>query len=107
MYGDPNGQPMTEATPNRAHTKKGKLRAQMVDALMAAHNAGRVQVAVGRASDFIGPRVSASAMGGDLVIKAAIKGKAAQVATAHHWPLQPRCRRASGDGLRIRKALYH
>lgn len=79
MYGDPNGQPMTEETPHNAHTKKGKLRAQMARDLMAAHNEGRIQVAVGRASDFIGPRVMQSAMGGDLVMKAAIKGKAAQV----------------------------
>lgn len=79
MYGDPNGQPMTEETAPNAHTQKGKLRAQMAQDLMAAHNAGRVQVAVGRASDFIGPRVSLSAMGGDQVIRRAVEGKAAQV----------------------------
>lgn len=98
MYGDPNGQPMTEEMPYNAHTKKGKLRAQMAVDLMAAHNAGRVQVVVGRASDFIGPRVSASAMGGDLVIKAAIKGKAAQVVgnldTPHSYTYMPDIGRA-------------
>lgn len=79
MYGDPDGQPMTEEMPHNAHTKKGKLRAQMARDLMAAHAAGRAQIAIGRASDFIGPRVMASAMGGDLVIKPAVQGKAAQV----------------------------
>ncbi len=79
LYGDPNGQPMTEETAHNAHTKKGKLRAQMAEDLMAAHAAGRVQVVVGRASDFIGPRVNASAMGGELVIGKALAGKAAQV----------------------------
>lgn len=79
MYGDPNGQRMSEGTPHNAQTQKGKLRAQMAQDLMAAHNAGRVQMTVGRASDFIGPRVMLSAMGGDLVLKAAVQGKAAQM----------------------------
>lgn len=98
MYGDPNGQPMTEQHQQRAQTKKGKLRAQMAADLMSAHNAGRVQVVVGRASDFIGPRVSTSAMGGDLVIKSAIKGKAAQVVgnvdTPHSYTYMPDIGRA-------------
>ena len=98
MYGDPNGLPMNEQHPHRAHTKKGKLRAQMAADLMAAHESGRVRVVVGRASDFIGPRVSASAMGGDLVIKAAIKGKAAQVVgdldTPHSYTYMPDIGRA-------------
>lgn len=79
MYGEPNGQPMTEETLHNAHTKKGKIRAQMAKDLMAAHEAGRVQVLVGRASDFIGPRVMQSALGGDYVLKAAVAGKAAKV----------------------------
>ncbi len=98
MYGDPNGQPMTETTPHNAHTKKGKLRAQMASELMAVHETGRVQVAVGRASDFIGPRVTMSAMGGDLVIKSALKGKAAQVVgnvdTPHSYTFMPDIGRA-------------
>ncbi|MEZ4622286.1 MAG: NAD-dependent epimerase/dehydratase family protein [Caldilineaceae bacterium] len=98
MYGDPHGQPLTEAMPHNAHTKKGKLRAEMARDLMAAHEAGRVQVVVGRASDFIGPRVDASAMGGDLVIKRAIQGKAAQVVgdvdTPHSYSYMPDIGRA-------------
>lgn len=79
MYGDTNGQPMHEGLPYDANTGKGQLRAQMARDLMAAHEAGRVQVVVGRASDFIGPRVMQSAMGGDFVLKAAVEGKSAQV----------------------------
>ncbi len=77
-YGDPEGEPMREDTPYNAHTRKGKLRVQMHHDLMATHNAGRVPVIVGRASDFIGPRVMQSAMGGDLVLKPVVQGKAAQ-----------------------------
>jgi nucleoside-diphosphate-sugar epimerase len=51
MYGRPNGQPLTETRPYAAHTKKGQLRARMAHQLLAAHQAGRVQVAIGRASD--------------------------------------------------------
>ena len=98
MYGDPNGVPMHEGMPHKAHTKKGRLRAQMAAELMAAHQAGRVQVAVGRASDFIGPGVMASAMGGDLVLKAAVRGKAAQavgdIATPHSYTYTPDIGRA-------------
>jgi len=39
------------ARPYAAHTKKGKLRARMARELLAAHQAGRVQVAIGRASE--------------------------------------------------------
>lgn len=89
---------MTEEMPYNAHTKKGAVRAQMARDLMAAHETGRVQVAVGRASDFIGPRVWASAMGGDLVIKRAIQGKAAQVVgdvdTPHSYTYMPDIGRA-------------
>lgn len=79
LYGEPNGQPMTEDSPHNAHTKKGKVRAQMARDLMAANKAGRVQVAVGRASDFMGPRVMQSTLGGDFVFKAAVAGKPARV----------------------------
>ncbi|MEM7132142.1 MAG: NAD-dependent epimerase/dehydratase family protein [Chloroflexota bacterium] len=79
LYGEPNCQPMTENTLHNAHTKKGKVRAQMAQDLMAAHKAGRVQVVVGRASDFVGPRVMQSTLGGDFVFKTAVAGKPARV----------------------------
>lgn len=55
MYGDTKGAPMTESTPNNAHTKKGRVRQQMTEAIFAAHNAGKVRAAVVRGSDFFGP----------------------------------------------------
>ena len=79
MYGRPNGQPLTETRPYAAHTKKGTLRARMARELLAAHQAGRVQVAIGRASDYFGPRGGAQSNLGDRVIPAALAGKTATV----------------------------
>ncbi|GAB4200311.1 MAG: NAD-dependent epimerase/dehydratase family protein [Roseiflexaceae bacterium] len=55
MYGDPQGQPLTEHSPYRAHTRKGRVRQAMTEALFAAHQSGRLPVASARASDFFGP----------------------------------------------------
>jgi len=79
MYGRANGQPFTEARPYEAHTRKGKLRARMARDLLAAHQAGRVQVAIGRASDYFGPRGGAQSNLGDRVFPAALGGKTATV----------------------------
>jgi len=79
MYGRPNGQPLTETRPYAAHTEKGKLRARMARELLAAHQAGRVQVAVGRASDYFGPRGGVQSNLGDRVFPAALAGKTATV----------------------------
>jgi nucleoside-diphosphate-sugar epimerase len=79
MYGRPAGQPLTETRPYAAHTKKGKLRAAMARELLAAHQAGRVQVAIGRASDYFGPRGGAQSILGDRVVPAALAGKTASV----------------------------
>ncbi|MEP6988551.1 MAG: NAD-dependent epimerase/dehydratase family protein, partial [Chloroflexota bacterium] len=72
MYGDPNGRPITENLPYDAHTKKGKVRAAMSEALMNAHRSGKLRVAIGRASDFIGPEYFGS---GDLLVHPALAGK--------------------------------
>ena len=79
LYGPPAGQPLTETRPDTAQTKKGRLRAGMARELQAAHQAGRVQVAIGRASDYFGPRGGAQSMLGDRVIPAALAGKTATV----------------------------
>jgi nucleoside-diphosphate-sugar epimerase len=78
MYGHTHGKPMTEATPYDAHTRKGKLRADMANELLEAHRAGKVRIAMGRASDFFGPRGLQSGMG-ERVIYPALEGKAAQI----------------------------
>ena len=54
-YGDTHGQPMRESTPYAAHTRKGKVRQAMSEALFAAHAAGTVQAAAVRGADFFGP----------------------------------------------------
>ena len=55
MYGDTHGQPIREDMPYQARTKKGRVRAEMANAVLEAHRAGKVRAAIGRASDFFGP----------------------------------------------------
>ena len=62
-YGPTQGRPLTEDLTLRPSSRKGRVRAQMTRDLMAAHEAGRVRVAIGRASDYFGPRGLLSAMG--------------------------------------------
>jgi nucleoside-diphosphate-sugar epimerase len=79
MYGRPAGRPFTEDRAHDAHTKKGQLRGRMARELLAAHRAGRVEVAIGRASDYFGPRGGAQSNLGDRVFPAALAGKTATV----------------------------
>jgi nucleoside-diphosphate-sugar epimerase len=79
MYGPTDGRLITEEMPYAANTRKGRVCAMMSKELMQAHRSGRVQVAIGRASDFFGPRVLASAAG-EQVFGRAVQGKSAQVA---------------------------
>jgi nucleoside-diphosphate-sugar epimerase len=62
MYGPTDG-PMTESTPLAATGKKGGLRARLSTDLLERHAAGRMRVAIGRASDYYGPRAVNSAVG--------------------------------------------
>lgn len=78
-YGLTGGRPLTEDLPHAPNTRKGAVRSGMARELMDAHASGRVRVAVGRASDFFGPRVLVSAAG-EQVFGRAVAGKAAQVA---------------------------
>jgi nucleoside-diphosphate-sugar epimerase len=79
MYGRPAGHRLTEDRAHDAHTTKGQLRSRMSRQLLAAHHAGRVQVAIGRASDYFGPRGGAQSNLGDRVFPAALAGKTATV----------------------------
>ena len=79
MFGPTGGRPLTEDLPYAAETRKGMVRARMSRELMEAHTSGKVRVAVGRASDFFGPRVLMSAAG-EQVFGRAVEGKSAQVA---------------------------
>jgi nucleoside-diphosphate-sugar epimerase len=79
MYGRPAGQPLTESRAEAAHTTKGRLRAAMARTLLAAHAAGRVEVALGRASDYFGPRGGAQSNLGDRVFPAVLDGRRPRV----------------------------
>lgn len=78
MYGATGGKPLIESLPYAAQTRKGKVRAAMAEALLTAHQQGKVRVAIGRAGDFFGPRVRVSAMG-ERIFPAALAGKTVQV----------------------------
>lgn len=79
MYGDTNGKPLTEDLPHAAQTRKGQTRAAMSEAALAAHRAGKVQVALGRGSDFFGPWALGSTHG-ERVFYPALAGKTASFA---------------------------
>jgi nucleoside-diphosphate-sugar epimerase len=78
MYGETGGAPLTESTPYRAHTRKGKTRAAMSQAAFEAHAAGKLRVTAGRGSDFFGPWGTGSTMG-ERVFYPLLQGKAASL----------------------------
>ncbi len=77
-YGETQGAPITEDTPHAAVSRKGRMRAAVAEMYFQAHREGRLQVALGRAADFYGPRVLNSSLG-SFVFPAAVAGKTAQV----------------------------
>jgi nucleoside-diphosphate-sugar epimerase len=78
MYGPTGGAPVHEDLPYAATGPKGRTRAELARRLLQAHAAGTVQVTMGRASDFYGPRVLDSAAG-EIVFAAALEGKPVNV----------------------------
>ena len=72
MYGDTNGQPIREDSPYQYHTKKGKVRAEMAQAVLDAHASGKLRAVIGRASNFFGPEDRAV---NDFAIRPALLGK--------------------------------
>ncbi len=75
-YGPTAGKPMTEDLPLAATTVKGRTRAAMTQELLDAADAGRVRIAIGRASDFFGAGVIESSVG-ERVFGNAVAGKRA------------------------------
>lgn len=73
MYG-PDAGTMTEDTPQRASDRKGRLRRELAEELLAADRAGDVPVAIGRSSDYFGPGGLNSSLG-ERVFGAAVQGK--------------------------------
>lgn len=76
MYGEVDG-PIREDTPWGATTRKGKVRSEAAQRVLQAHKDGRLQVAIGRGSDFFGPGVLDSVVG-DRTFLPAVQGKAAE-----------------------------
>jgi nucleoside-diphosphate-sugar epimerase len=77
MYGPVKGA-IHENLPNKATTRKGRVRAELAVTLLAADKAGRVRVAIGRGSDFFGPW-AIDTLYGERLFKPAMQGKAAQM----------------------------
>lgn len=75
-YGPTAGKPMTEDLPLAATTVKGRTRAAMTQELLDAADAGRVRIAIGRASDFFGAGAIESSVG-ERVFGNAVAGKRA------------------------------
>ena len=75
-YGPIAGKPMTEDLPLAATSVKGRTRAAMTEELLGAADAGRVRIAIGRASDFFGARVTETTLG-ERVFANALAGKRA------------------------------
>jgi nucleoside-diphosphate-sugar epimerase len=76
MYGPIEG-PLTETSPTRPRSTKGKVRLAMADDLLERHARGDLRVAIGRASDYYGPGGLDYALGRHL-FEAAIRVKKAR-----------------------------
>ena len=77
MFGPVRG-PIHDGSAQEPSSKKGRVRKELADALLADHAAGRMPVTIGRASDYFGPGGSGSVAG--LVVDDALAGKKAR------WP---------------------
>ncbi|MCI3242416.1 NAD-dependent epimerase/dehydratase family protein [Streptomyces spinosisporus] len=72
-YGETGGAVMTEETPWKATSRKGRMRAELDEKYLAAHREGRARVVLGRSADFVGPGVLNSTLGAT-VFPAALTG---------------------------------
>ena len=78
MYGDTDGKPMTEDAAYHAHTRKGRVRAEISTAAFEAHKHGQLRVTAARGGNFFGPWGLDSTMGGRAFYPL-LNGKAAQL----------------------------
>jgi nucleoside-diphosphate-sugar epimerase len=77
LYGPTGGRPLTEDLPAAATTRKGRARAALAERFLAAHRAGDVAVAIGRGSDYFGPR-GVGTTHGERLFPPLLAGKAVQ-----------------------------
>ena len=78
LYMYDSSQPITEDSPIHPRSKKGELRAQMAEEVMAAHKRGDIRATALRSSDYYGPGVLGSALG-EMVFGNLVSGKKAQL----------------------------
>lgn len=83
-YGSP-GPPISESTPEAATTRKGALRREIGERLLAAHANGRVSVTIGRFPDYFGPDGSNSVVH-QLGVARVVAGKRPQAFVAADQP---------------------
>jgi nucleoside-diphosphate-sugar epimerase len=90
-YGPVDGA-LTEDLPDAATDTKGLVRARMARELLARHDRGELEVVIGRASDYYGPRgvnsVAGATLFGSATCGRAVRmiGSADQPHTWHHLP---------------------
>ncbi|MEZ0091123.1 NAD-dependent epimerase/dehydratase family protein [Streptacidiphilus sp. EB129] len=86
LYGQVDG-PMTEDLPARPNSVKGRVRAELWAAQLAAHDAGRIRAAEIRGSDYLGAGVVSSFT--VMVLPAVLRGRRAlapaDVDSPHSW----------------------
>ena len=99
MYGKVDG-PITEETPYKPYSKKGKVRAGIATTLQEEMKAGKIKAIIARAVDFYGPGVTDKSAPGLLVFTNMKKGKKAQ------WFINPNVPRSYNYTPDAGKALY-
>ncbi|MDX1450296.1 MAG: NAD(P)H-binding protein, partial [Acidimicrobiia bacterium] len=75
MYRHDPAAPITEETPEEPRSRKGGLRKAMSDELRRVADEGRVEIAIGRASNYFGPRGGIMSPLGDRVVPRVLAGK--------------------------------
>ena len=70
----PGTNPLREDSPATAQGKKGRTRVELAAALLRANADGKLRVAIGRSSDYYGPRGIDSGLG-ERVFASALRGK--------------------------------
>lgn len=95
-YGPVDG-PLTEDLPGAATDAKGRVRVAMAEDLLRRHAEGRLEVVIGRASDYFGPRGTGT-VAGEAMVPAAIRGATVRVTgrpdVPHSWSYLPDVGRA-------------
>lgn len=99
MYGKINGV-ITEESPYRYVSKKGRVRADVARMLLQEMAAGTVKAAIARAADFFGPRVTEKSLPSVLVFDKMKKGETAQ------WFINANVPRALHYTPDVAEALY-